>query len=354
MKKNFIVTLLFTAVVSTSLQAETFDALRYETIGIDALSYKKRSDFSAVTNTVMVDAEIDSLGTQSVTYDRTLFNQSRVGGNYVLSSKLGVRYFLQAQLAMRVQEGKEEPREITREQWTEGRPRIELTMLGENGIELFAGASYFIISGYERNTVSSTVETSWRFDPVTMPIPHVGIVKRAAAFEGGFIYKLGAEKSRKLSKRTTGLTDESFEFSDKVHEPSEMGLFAAMNLGFHRAVMEFTAVSAGEGGTLTDNGDSVAEDYMRLRLEMMMPNFTIPMNVALIHRTLSYADNRNVTVDMIPMTAVHWRFVFGTLEQNMHLGLILGYGYDKQSIPEFNANYKVGAYGLSAGLVHSF
>ncbi len=348
--------LLITLLSSGSdLYGHTWNILLHKSLGKDAVDFKRTGQFSTFTNTVLVDGSITSLPTEAITYDRTLINFADISGIIPLSDKVSLRLDLMSQFAMRVEEGAEEPRKISRETWVEVYPRMDLTFLTQNNLEVFLGLTYAHIGGFERRIESEAIETVWSYGDALMAIPHVGITKRAGSFEGGFYYKLRGEKSRSITKYTSQ-DESSLEFEDRVFDPTMVALFFQGKFGEYRLFTEFAAVQASDGGDTTDTGEKVMEDYMVGRLMAYFPINPAVFNLRLfaIHKTLSYADNRNVTLPTIPMTSVHLQFLRGPENSNTYIGLIYATGKDGQSLPEFNAKYDVKGYGITAGLHLAF
>lgn len=338
-----------------NLYAHTWDILLHKSLGKDAVDFNRNGQFTTFTNTVLVDGAITSLPTEAVTYDRTLLNFADIAGVIPISDKISLRLDLMSQFAMRVEEGAEEPRKISRETWVEVYPRMGFTFLTQSNLEVFLGLTYAHIGAFERRIESEAIETVWSYEDVLMAIPHVGITKRTGSFEGGFYYKLKAEKSRSITKYTS--QDESnLEFEDRAFDPTIVALFFQGKFGEYKLFTEFAAVQASDGGDTTDTGEKVMEDYTLARLMGYFPINPAVFNLRLfaMHKTLSYADNRNVTLSTIPMTSVHLQFLRGPENSNTYIGLIYATGKDGQSLPEFNAKYDVKGYGVTAGLHLAF
>lgn len=335
--------------------AHTWDVLLHKSIGKDAVDFNPRGQFTTFTNTVLVDGSITSLPTEAITYDRTLINFADIAGIIPLSDKVSMRLDLMTQYSMRIKEGAEEPRKISRETWAEIYPRLDLTFLTQNSLEVFLGLTYANYSAFERRTESDSIETVWHYGEAVMPIPHVGVTKRTGSFEGGFYYKLRAEKSRPI-KKYTSQDDSQLEFEDRIYDPATIGIFFQGRFGEYRLFSEFTAVQASDGGDTTDTGEKVMEDYTIARVMGYIPinPAVFNMRIFAIHKTLSYADNRNVTLSTIPMTSLHMQFLRGPENSNTYIGLIYSTGKDGQSLPEFNAEYDIKGYGVTAGLHLAF
>ena len=339
---------------STLALGQNYDALPLESSQRDAVDYKRRADFFTTSDTYFVDGSVTSLPTESVTYDRTLFNQLRAGGNFVLTPNIGLRLVLAGSNAFRKEEGKQEPRKITSELRSELKPEFAFTYLTQTGLEVVFGLAFWMLNAFDRNSETDTIRSVESVGTASLSTPYLGVVKRSGGFDGGFFYKLGADRNRKI-RIVTNQTADELTFSDQVHDPTTVGLFTRIKLGVLTAGGSFEAVAAGEGGTRTDNGDTVSEDYLRFRLEAKAPLGAIAAIFgAVTHRTLSYADNRNVTFTSMPMTVTHLRIILGSAETNSFVGIMYGTGKDGQSLPEFNADYKLTVVGGSLGLNLTF
>ena len=333
--------------------ALNYDALNPHSIGEDALLYKPATSFNLQVDTLLIDAEVKTFPIDSITFDRAASTLTRFWGSVPVSPKMGVRYSLMTRGVLRKQEGQLEPRKIAEEQWTEGMAGTELIYYTQTRLEIFIGVNYLAIPGFERTSKSATVETRWKFGAATVMAPHIGVVKRAGFVNGGFFFRQGAESSRDVVK-SSAQDLATLSFKESVHVPTTVAMFAKIPVAKGFVLAEFAAVQGSEGGNKTDDGDTVTEDYTRAKGVLLMPFGIAGIKATLIHRTLSYADNRTVSVDTIPMSALHLKGYLGNQQNNGFAGIVYGYGKDGQSLTEFNASYKVQAYGLTAGFSLAF
>ena len=349
--KIFATLLLINFLMDQSAFGE-FETLIEGSIGTDAISYQHSPYLGFQFDVALVDGSVTTQPGDSTVYDRTALNYTKAALAFPLNPKWGTRLSLWGKKAYRKEEGATEPRKITSEEWLEGRFTAEMVFFTQNNLELFLGVSVHVIPEYSRMTETTSVSTETDYSGVSIPIPHIGVVKRSGFVEGGFYYKQGAEKGRKVTKRTvqeTQTEEEDLVFDEVVHEATEVAMFFKLDLGQSYFFGEFASVQGSEGGNKTDGGDTVTEDYFRMRSTLFVPVGFVGIKATLIYKPLSYASNSTVTMETIPMTAMHLKLV---IEQGTFAafgGVIYGYGSDGQSLTEFNADYEVQAFGGSVG-----
>lgn len=331
-------------------QAQEWDVLVQKSLGRDAIDATSNGLFSTYSDTILVNGSITSLPTHARTYDRSLVNYTDFNGIIPLNAKTRLRLNLTTKFTMQNSEGSEEPRKISRENWAEAFPKIEGTFLTQSNLELFLGGTYWLHSKVERRTETSNVETVTVFSEAAVLIPHIGILKRAGGVEGGFYYKLRGERGRSIKKVTTQ-DDTELNFSDVIYDPATIALFFQASFSDMKLFGEFAAVQGSDGGNRAETGEFVMEDYLRMKLaftKRLQGAYGLRVNAT--HKTLSYADNRNVSLPTIPMTSASIQLLNGADNAHTYMGLVYAYGKDGQSLPEFNAEYEVQAYGVTVGL----
>lgn len=343
-----LIVAISTTIIGGSSGAHEYDALVDHSLGMDALSYEHSNDLKLQLDSVLIDGEVKTLPVNSINYDRTASTYARIIATTPFSPRLGSRFSLWAKMSYRKIEGDSEPRKIVDEQWIEGLARAELVFFTQTKIEIFFGLSYYGVNSFDRTSASPSVETNWEYEKVFFPVTHVGLVKRTGFVSGGFYYKPGGQRGRDISK-TTSQDDSEIVFSDTVHDPTTVGFFIGLPIGKGGFTGEFASIQGSEGGNKTDEGRTLTEDYTRYRGNYIVPLGAVTTRIGIVHRSYSYSENRSVTLERIPMTALHMKVLLGSDRSNMFVGLIYGYGRDGQSLTEFNAEYKVEAFGLSAG-----
>lgn len=327
----------------------SFDALNEHSLGFDAISDKRISDIQFQWDNYLVDGEVVTYPVSTTTYDRTAISQARLWGHLGLSSRLSARWSILSKAFYRKEEGASEPRQIAESEWSEHGVGLDLTFVTSTRLEVIAGAKGFYHSPYERVSRTASVETKWEVDEATLANYHLAVVKRTGFVEGGFLYRVGVQKDRAVKKYSLQQSDDLLVFNDTVHYPTMVAVFARFKMGYSYIFSEFSVINASEGGGRTDNGDTIKEDYQKIRGTYFLPFGLFSLKSTVIHKTLSYADNRTVTLDTMPMTALHLKLMMGKKSAYGFAGLIYGYGKDGQSLTEFNADYSVHAFGGSVG-----
>jgi hypothetical protein len=226
------------------------------------------------------------------------------------------------------------------------RPTVDVTYITPAGLEIFGGASWTISPKYTQKVDSAMDSTSIRYGTMSILAPHLGVTRRGGFGAGGLYYQFGKQDSRSVTKTTSDGSE--LNLSQNVQEPSILGVFAMFNgLGGVWSA-DLAAVSEGEGGERTENGNTVRDDYLRLSLASTWNN---NLKVGLNYRSASYAKSAYMDLDSIPLTAVKVNWVWGA---GVYSGVMAAYGRDKQSIPEVNANYQVNALSLVSGVASAF
>ena len=180
------------------------------------------------------------------------------------------------------------------------------------------------------------------------------MVKRSGAFHGGFYVRQGAEVSRTVTK-TNNADDSVLRFEDKVFTAPAIGIFASWQQGWGKLYGEFSSIQGSEVGNKTDDGASVDEDYIKFQLQ---GNYEALAALAVVgrftHKTLSYADNRNVSTTTMPMSLLSLGIESSAASVPVELLILHVFGSDGQSIQEFNADLKVTGFGASVSASFQF
>ncbi|MGE0174780.1 MAG: hypothetical protein AB7T49_18450 [Oligoflexales bacterium] len=348
---------LWIALVQSSFaQAQTFDVLIEESRAYDSAMFTNKYRFKSFTNTALVDGAVTSDGTDETVFDRSLINQTTVQGELPTSSDFSIRPTLFTQVAMRIEENEEEPRKISRTTWVEATPSLEFTYQTSSKVEILFGAAYHAIPDFEQKSETSSVETLSSYSSAAMTTYHLGLTKRLGSVGGGILYRAGAEGKRTIKKFTSQEENTELEFEDILYDPTTLTLFFVSEMGSGNFVFaEFSEVQASNGGNKTETGDPINENYTLARLSGFF-SIGSPFNLktTVVYKTLSYAENTNVTLDTIPSWGLHLKLVNGKPDKNTFIGIVYAYGRDGQSLPEFNASYKLDVYGVSLGLNQTF
>ncbi|HYX39906.1 MAG TPA: hypothetical protein VE954_42970 [Oligoflexus sp.] len=347
--------LLFSAslLASGPAQAFTYEVLFEDTIGRDAVVFGRTPGFQALAKIVLLDGQVDTSGTNTITYDRVLINYAKYMQQFAVGGNASVRFSLPALVNYAKQEGEQVPREVTEATWVETKPKFEFVYATQNALDIILGIDGYYVGGHEAKTESAFFNATNKFDSAATSYGHLAVVKHGGNFDGGFYFKSAAEKKRNVTK-STDIDESSFVAEDRIYDPATIAIFMRSNLSFGKVFGEFAAVEASGGGNRTDRGATVKEDYFRVQVAGFFPLAgNLGLESSLIYKSLSYADNRNITMDTIPMLGLQ-------IKLNVNMGIpvfagIIGVsGSDGQSIPEFNAKYKLFGFGGIAGIQSNF
>lgn len=331
----------------------TYDTADDRSPGIDALRFERRATLFTDFSCVLSDSSIESL--EQTTYDRRLISNFRAGTDFIATPKISLRPTIRARGTLRRAHTEEQPRKVDQEIYYEGLPSLDVTFITDGNLEAFVGTDYIYSPEHSLSSESSTINYTTTYGEVSMFAPRLGVIKRGSFGQGGFYYREGASRHRPVSVEVD--LDHSVQNStEKVFSPTTIAVLMAFNWGASKILTEFNAVEASEGGPTKPNGDSVRDDYMVFRFgissSVLAPDQII--DAMIVHRTLSYARSEDIDLDSMPMSTLHLKLLLGKESNHLSLGLIYGYGRDRQSVPSFNADYKTLQYGLSAGLRWAF
>ena len=237
----FMVSTLF---IPQSAFSHDYEVLFPYTLGKDALEYQSAANFDSEFRTFLADGEVESVGTESTTYDRSLISHIRLLSNFPVVDRLALRVVMSAAATVRKVEGAEQPRIIKEESYYDLKPRVELTFTTQNALEVFVGINYRLVGSYDSVTESIDLVTTERFGSASMNYPHFGFVKRAGAFSGGFYFQQGAEKARSVSK-SNDRESIIISIEDRIQDPTTLGIFAKSKVGKFDVFAEFSAIQAG-------------------------------------------------------------------------------------------------------------
>ncbi|MFW7381706.1 MAG: hypothetical protein ACOH5I_23055 [Oligoflexus sp.] len=332
--------------------SQPFDVLRFRSPGFQAVEFEKKTELQLDAYGILVDGEIHSQSTESITYDRTLVTVLDLHAAFPVSSQLFLRPSVSVNPNMQKIEGKTAPRSITEKTWLEFEAAFEMTFLAQNSLELFLGIHHKTIPAHHSETETSDIKMKDEIASGAINYPVLGVVKRSGAFEGGFYFISGQDKARTVTKKND-FDGSEFRFDDHIYQPTSIAVFARGGLAGVKAYGEFTAVQAGDGGNKTDDGYSVEEDYIRFLFAGTYPlrfGSGIDLVGGLNYKSLSYADNRNVTIQTMPMLGMNLGLRLKQELFPIEVSVIYVNGRDGQSIDEFNASYRVQGLGLRANI----
>ena len=344
-KKSFLTLLLSTPCFGV----QEFEVLRPYSLGQDvlALNGKKTNELAVGLHSYLVDAEISSAGTGTKNYDRTLVNRLRLSYDLHFNDRFSLRPTFEATHFLNKIEGANEPRLVRKEGAWLARPSMIASFSTANNLDLFVEYTYQHASKTEAETKSVSLTATEEAPSIGFGYLSAGFVKKTSKFTGGFSFIKGGEASRVLTKENDR-DDTVITTDDVIYEATQFAIFAAVPLSSWQIYGEFSAVQAGSGGPRTEEGATTKEDYIRLLTKLETPEILPSVRFAstLIYKTLSYADNRNVSIESIPQSGLHLDAISDSGPLGFKAGIVLSHGRDGQSLEEFNADYKIFSYGL--------
>ena len=324
--------------------------MQKSSFGQEAIEFHAQSGFSGHGRILALDGKESFPDTQSITYDRLVVTFWQAALAHHFSPKLGLRLDLNIASGKRKKYSKSFPRKIITDDWFVMEPKFQMVYMTNKKLEVLSGLILNYYSSMDRSSQTSSFNTQWRFDSVLLQQPFIGLVKRSSQFGGGFYYKFGTEKTRNV-KKISDFTKEPYEFivSDVIHLATSVGLFIEYKSQSLKMYGEFTTIEAGEGGQKDENGQAVFEEHSHVRVYVGVPIFLGNVKFGLNHKTISYADNLNVSLGTIPLTvgSISWA---QDKNESLYFGCVYGIGNDGQSLPEFNARFTQKIYGIEGGV----
>ncbi len=330
-------------------EAFTYEVLFDDTLASEAIRLGRATRFEASLQSVLLDGEVKTAGTGAVSYDRFVINKLKIMQQFAFSPNASARLTLPLVGTFEKKEGKQLPRMISEGSWLESRPKLEMIFATQNNLDLILGLNLLTISSYDLNSDTENFKAKDHYSSVSMNYPHLVIVKHGGGFDGGFSFQFDAQKSRTVTK-STSLDEGSLSFEDKVYSPTTIAIFASLHPSFGDLFGEFAAIEASGGGNRIDSGIAVKEDYFRTQFGGMFPldGKNLQLETRLLYKSLSYADNRNVSLETIPSLGLHIKLHFD-YSLPVYVGLVGVHGSDGQSLQEFNADYRLQGVGAVAG-----
>jgi|GEM_PF-2965125 len=335
-------------------QAFTYEVLFEDTIGRDAIMFGKQPGFVGTVKTILLDGKVKTSGTDTTRYDRIFMNYAKVMQQIAIGPNAALRGSLPILINYQKQEGDQIPREVSESTWLETKPKIEFIYATQNALDIVLGVNAYSIQSREVEKESAFFTAKDDFEAAVMTYAHLAVVKHSGNFDGGFYYKSSAEKKRNVTK-STSIDASSFTVEDRVYDPTTVAIFMQSRQSFGQLFGEFAAVEASGGGNRTDRGATVKEDYFRVQMAGFFPlkGKDLQLESTLIYKSLAYADNRNVTMETIPMLGLQMKLHFN-IGVPLFAGILGVRGSDGQSIPEFNAEYKLFGIGAVIGIQTNF
>jgi hypothetical protein len=349
---NLKVGISFLLFILTPGEAFGFAMQNEWTPGKLALRYRKSPQYWSESNAAFIDGSVTNTTSANQRLDRRLTVGHVSGADVVAQPRFGLRLNVLFSATKRRQLETVEPEATIDETYYRIYPSIDGTYITPAGLELFAGAAYFIQPGHTQEYSSQTVSSKAKWKSVSFLVPRVGIVRRGTSFAGGFYYLAGRSASREVTK----VADDGSEVTsqDVVQDPTTMAVCAEFTSGSVIFDTELAAISASEGGNRSESGFALSDDHLRIVFGTSWALGAGRMRMALAHQTLAYSKSAYADIDSISFTSFRTQYKFGDEITYTFLGLTYGRGRDTQSTPEFNAKYSVDAYAVSLGGAYAF
>ena len=166
---------------------------------------------------------------------------------------------------------------------------------------------------------------------------------------------MGDEQNRSWSRNVssdleTGASGDNTG-SEKIHYPTEIGIFGKTQVGSIPTDAEMVLINGSDGGSSSEDGKKMTADNFRLKVA---GNYGLGggglIRGAFTHRTLSYSDQAFMTLENMPLTAFRLTWLAGNESDHFYLGGIYVFGQDTQSLPQFNAKYRLDVYAGTLGV----
>lgn len=345
----------FTFFHSFSVLAFPYEVLQTDTLAREVATLKRSNQGQIKFRSVLIKGEITTEGTEATTEANVFINQLRVMQQLALGTNMTLRLSANTYWRYEKDETQDVPKISGEANILETQPRLDLVYTTANNLDIVLGGDAFYARNHDYESTSTTISSKDAFHSAFFSRPHLAVVKHGSDFDAGFSYQLGVEKKRSLTK-SNSIDGTSLELNDVLFDPTTVSIFMRKDLAAGSVYGEFAAVEASGGGNKTARGATAQEDYFRIQVAAAIPlgSKSLVLEPSLIYKSLSYSDNRNVTLPTIPSFAFHADLNFDNSGLPLFMGIILVKGTDGQSLKEFNANYNLIGYGGTLGLNWGF
>jgi hypothetical protein len=347
MNRQCLAAFFFSSVICSELLAYQIED---QTPGSYALNYQKQRKVWSSFSLVGVDASIKTSPPDSKKISRSVISGYKLGGDWVFGNQMGLRINAYGQHTMRKDEEAQPPKAPLEESQNLFYTFMDYTYVTPKGLEIFIGAQFTLFPSYQQTQEGEGPSLETEFDRESLVTFRAGILKRHPSWSGGFYYVQGRETERSFTQKVSGEAQAS-DFT-MVHIPTEFGIIAAFSVSPVVLQADFAMVQAGGGGEKSVDGVTVRDDYLRFHGAAQYLGGGWGMDLSFKHQTLSYSNHAFVNLDSIPTSKIELASFLGQSARQISLGLMYGFGDDGQSIPEFNADYSLRAFGFRLGLIY--
>ena len=351
---NFLLSFSFIAVKASVLILFSVSALVPLAFGVTpldetaspgsrALQYQKVPITWGGMKAVAFDGTITDTQSGGRYYDRRLALGGAFGFERPLVPLFGVRLDLRGEVVTRRQRMALVPETFIDETYFVGRPSADITYTTPAGLEIFGGGMLVLKPTHTQTMDAASVDAKIKYSSSALLTPRFGFTRRGGVASGGVYYVVGAEGSRKVTKSVGDGND--LKFDESLYEPTTAALFAQFTGGVMVWNLEVASISGSEGGLRAASGQTMSDDHLRIQFGGVWAGV---INALIAHQTASYSKSAYMSLENIPMSSI--RVGAGDPATGLWAGGVYFFGRDRQSIPEFNAKYKVDGFVILTGV----
>ena len=336
-------------IVCASGGAVAFTGQDEQTPGYLALQYARRSHVWSRLDLGGVDAQVKTSPPGSVRFDRRAEGFAVLGFDAQVGSRLALRLNVKGTYSKQRQSQKDQAQSVVDQTQKVYIPSADLTFITSQGLEIFAGAEDQLIGAYNQKITSVNGVSTTHVHKSAVLAPHIGVVRRAGTWSGGFYYVRGGHVQRDIDQSAfdgSGITSKDVAFV-----PPRLGVMGAANVGRSSIDFELGFVQARGQGLIDDKGRTIYADYFQSRIGTLLDFGGMALKSSVFYQTQSYASSAYVTTDTMPVSALKLLLLFGAPTDHAFIGVTAGYGKDGQSQPEFNASYRFLALAPTMGVL---
>jgi hypothetical protein len=321
---------------------------------MDRLRFSRKTQLSISADSTLLDGAITSYPPSKTTFDRTLSARARAGIIAIGSPQLAIYSRFETSSHLRKIESEDEPRLQQEQLMHNAGVGLGITFITTSNLELSVGADLKQMPGFEYKSVTPSVTATTEVSATRAIIPSFVVLKRlGSGGAGGLFYT----PSRVTSRTITRIADIESSFSEETLFPESIGVLGKSLILGNKLEAEIAAVNLTDGGPRKSNNQTALDDYLRIYaiISRVIPA-PVPTELALglFHKTLSYAANTDVSLFSIPLSHLQLMLKIGTEDRYINVGATYTYGKDRQSIPEFNADYLASGPGGTATISWAF
>lgn len=225
----------------------------------------------------------------------------------------------------------------------------------KEGFRLGGGASWILRPASLETFEFSNQTARSEFSAYSLLAPEYVLSKDSGSgWSAGLAWRPKVSKSRGF-KRAAGAEVVEFEEDVVLDEQWSAGLTTQLQ-GSRQLTMDVNLHGVGEGQqrdlkTGTTNDDGSRRRYELSSLLSLGEGGVHKLAVGVGYQSMGYTDQGNVAPQTIPLWTLLLRDELKWNELNARIDSLLGYGSDKQSLPDLNANYRRVLLSVQMGIV---